>query len=186
MSTVDHVIDLEEPSPAQHRVGRRRGVVLIGVLALLVGLGGGYLLRWGLESGSTKTVTNPAYATSTTPSADVFFDGKACYYSGPAVVKAGATLSVTFTGRSAAVGALGIYAISPAQTWETVARDSAAGGAVTPPYIEPLSPTLLGAGTATVHLDVPGQYGVWCGGADSRMGTGTGPVSVATLLVAVK
>lgn len=107
----------------QHRpAGRRRTIVWIAtILALLVGVAGGYGLRWGLWPSKTATKPPPAYTTATSVRTQVYFDGKTCTYSGPAEFRADA--NVTFNYTAAVSGSFVVLAyLEPGTTYEDVVR----------------------------------------------------------------
>ena len=179
MSTIHS--DVQAPShrtvggaPTGTRVSQ--GLVLTAVIALLAGLVGGYLLRWGTErSASSTPSTTPATAT-------VVFDGVRAGYDGPTTVKAGTMLNVslasTVTGATVAISRL-----DPAPSLNQLVRDVAAAN--TSPAAMPLAyvhhvATVTTAEPRAITLTRAGTYSIWAGPV---AGPAAGPtVAVAALL----
>lgn len=122
-----HTEVITSPVPA-HVPRARRTAAMLGVAALAVGLGGGYVLRAGTEPAPvtktvattvTKTVQPSPYSTTTTQTVFISYDGTHAYYSGPNQVKAGTQL--TFHVVSTAqhpIGAIAVMQVPADYTWE--------------------------------------------------------------------
>lgn len=179
MSTV-HPVTAERPTaPIRHaREFRLAFVAAVGVAALIVGLAGGYLFRWGTEPQRAAK----AYSTAATVQASVYFDGSHAFYSGPAEMAAGTTLVITFT-TTAPNGALAVSRLSPAPTWQQLVSDIASANTSPEPmpmgYVHPVA-SVEGSGRLVAHLSRAGVYALWAGPLSTTSTTAT--VAPATML----
>jgi len=117
---------------------------------------------------TTTTVAPLAYAAAAGYDVGADFDGTTAFYSGPAEVKEGSTLTFTFT-TTVPDGVLAVSRLDPAPTWDTVVADTAQRAFARPAAYVRSTVTQVGPGafTMTVHA---GMYVVFAG--TSLLGTG--------------
>lgn len=178
------------PSPPTPRLTRL--VAIAGVAALLIGVLGGYVLRWGTETTKTvtKTVTNtitaPAYTHSSSANAHVSFDGTQCLYGGPAEVTAGTLIKFRYT--SSVTSRLAVLPLERGTTWDTVTRAVANGRYSQPPawvmtgVTDSIGIDNSGTKTLATASGVDQVYAVFCGTPASA----GDKVAAATLIHAIK
>jgi len=110
---------------------------------------------------TVTTVAPPAYAPAAGYDVGVEFDGVEAFYSGPAEVTEGSTITFTFI-TTVPDGVLAVSRLDPAPTWDTVVADVVARAFARPPAYVKATVTQVGPGAFTMTLH-EGMYAVFAG-----------------------